>query len=139
MTTIANSLKLVPEHRAGDRIDRSVGARIRELRKLHGLSQGELGDMIGVTFQQIQKYENGKNSVRARRLYPLAKALRCRPDDFFSGLSSADAVREGAELGRIRRHSVLELVRLYDRCDGLAQTRIRELVKVIAEAQHGAR
>ena len=55
--------------------DRTVGLRIVALRKAMGLSQTELGTAVGVTFQQIQKYENGTNRVSSSRLQALAQAL----------------------------------------------------------------
>jgi transcriptional regulator with XRE-family HTH domain len=56
-------------------IDRIVSERIHERRTELGLSQPELAERVGVTFQQVQKYENGKNRVSAGRLYELAKAM----------------------------------------------------------------
>ena len=56
-------------------IDVIVGANIRHRRALVGMSQTELGDEIGVTFQQVQKYENAMNRISASRLWDCAKAL----------------------------------------------------------------
>ena len=61
--------------RSGDPRDAEIGRRMRALRLERGLSQTELGTMLGVTFQQIQKYENGKNRVSAARLFEICKAL----------------------------------------------------------------
>ena len=66
-------------------IDRHVGARIRMQRLVIGMSQTTLGDKAGITFQQIQKYENGKNRVSASRLHQIANALKVAPDFFFAG------------------------------------------------------
>lgn len=54
-----------------------VGARIRSRRKAAGLTQGQLGEAIGVTFQQVQKYEKGVNRVSATTLTTIARALGC--------------------------------------------------------------
>jgi transcriptional regulator with XRE-family HTH domain len=59
----------------GNPIDLLVGSRIRKFRKGRGMSQAQLGDMLGVTFQQVQKYENGKNRVGASRLQMISTAL----------------------------------------------------------------
>jgi transcriptional regulator with XRE-family HTH domain len=59
----------------GNPIDLLVGSRIRKFRKGRGMNQAELGEKIGVTFQQVQKYENGKNRVGASRLQMIATAL----------------------------------------------------------------
>jgi transcriptional regulator with XRE-family HTH domain len=63
-----------------------VGARIRLRRQLIGQSQETLGQRIGVTFQQVQKYERGTNRVGASRLVLIAKALGVPPTYFFEGL-----------------------------------------------------
>lgn len=64
-------------------IDRHVGARIRMQRMVRSLSQTELGGKIGVTFQQVQKYEKGKNRVSASRLQQIANTLKVTPEFFF--------------------------------------------------------
>ena len=61
-----------------DATDLAVGQRIRSLRRDANLSQTELADQIGVTFQQVQKYENGKNRVGAGRLIAIARAWMFR-------------------------------------------------------------
>lgn len=58
-----------------DALDRQIGARIRHVRKMRGLSQTQLGEAIGVTFQQVQKYERGDNRVSASTLVRVAGAL----------------------------------------------------------------
>jgi transcriptional regulator with XRE-family HTH domain len=66
-------------------IDSLVGGRIRLLRKRRKMSQEQLGKAIGVTFQQIQKYENGKNRVGASRLHRIAIALDVPITELFDG------------------------------------------------------
>jgi transcriptional regulator with XRE-family HTH domain len=62
-----------------DRLDREIGDRLRRARKLRGLTQGELGVALGVTFQQIQKYERGVNRVSTSALVLIARALEVSP------------------------------------------------------------
>jgi transcriptional regulator with XRE-family HTH domain len=69
-----------------DPIDRHVGKMLRSLRLAGGFSQTELGDMIGVQFQQIQKYETGANRIAASRLKMAADALGAPISAFFEGL-----------------------------------------------------
>lgn len=69
-----------------ERINSHVGGRVRVLRIAASLSQEKLGDAVGVTFQQIQKYEKGVNALSGPMLYACAKALRCSVSDFFTGL-----------------------------------------------------
>ena len=66
-----------------DPIDVHIAAKLRALRKKRSISQAALGAAGGVSFQQIQKYENGVNRVSASRLYKLAKALDVSILDFF--------------------------------------------------------
>lgn len=67
-------------------VDAHVGQRLRLLRKERGLSQTALAARVGVTFQQIQKYETGKNRLSASRLYRLASVLGVDVSAFFDGL-----------------------------------------------------
>src|SRR5690242_6679820 len=68
-----------------DPIDIHVGHRVRGRRITLGISQTELGDSIGVTFQQVQKYEQGKNRLAGSRMAKAAKALKVSPAYFFDG------------------------------------------------------
>lgn len=83
-----------------DRIDVLVGQRIRALRCALGMSQAELGQKVGVRFQQIQKYESGANRVSASRLLALAQTLGVPVGHFFEGIEAApegQAARAAAE------------------------------------------
>lgn len=66
-------------------LDIFIGQNLRRLRGLAGLSQEKLGDKANITFQQIQKNENGKNRVAASRLYEFSQILECDINDFFDG------------------------------------------------------
>ncbi len=72
-------------------INQHIGARIRTRRALLGMSQEKLGEAIGLTFQQVQKYEKGMNSVAAPRLYHIAQALDVPVSFFFDGLCDGGA------------------------------------------------
>jgi len=71
-------------------IDNFVGKRLRHRRRLLGLTQQSLGEMVGIRFQQIQKYECGANRVSAARLFELAEALGVPVQYFYEGLSERD-------------------------------------------------
>ena len=73
--------------RAPNKTDVAVGERVREFRKDANLSQTALADQIGVTFQQVQKYENGINRIGAGRLMQIAHALNVPITAFFDGLA----------------------------------------------------
>lgn len=74
-------------------VDLHVGARIRMRRRILGVSQERLAEDLGLTFQQVQKYERGANRVSASKLYEIAKSLQSPVDYFFEGLE--DTARGG--------------------------------------------
>lgn len=67
-------------------IDACVGQRIKERRAIVGVSQTELATNLGITFQQVQKYEKGSNRVSSSRLYEIAQILDCDLKSFFDGV-----------------------------------------------------
>ena len=71
-------------------VDRHVGARMRERRIMLGLTQQQMAELIGVTYQQAHKYEKGINRIAAGRLYAIAQALGVEVGYFFEGLQSPD-------------------------------------------------
>jgi transcriptional regulator with XRE-family HTH domain len=71
--------------RAADDIDRYVGMRLMQRREELGMGQQRLADLIGISFQQVQKYERGANRVSASRLHTLSRILKVSPGYFFEG------------------------------------------------------
>ena len=79
-------------------IDQHVGARLRLRRSMLEMSQSELGDKLGVTFQQVQKYERGTNRIGASRLFNVAKVMEVPVAYFFEGLDeSGSSELQGTE------------------------------------------
>jgi len=122
-------------------VDVHVGGRIRLRRTLLGMSQEKLGKRIGLTFQQVQKYERGTNRVGASRLYFLAKTLNVPVSFFFDDMSDETAGRSprlnepgwSYELSPMNTPETREFVRAYHRIsDRIVRKRIYELVKTIA-------
>ena len=74
-------------------IDKIVGAKVRASRLLAGLSQEKLGAAVGVSFQQVQKYENGANRISASRLQKIAEALNAPLSSFFDGAISSELTK----------------------------------------------
>ncbi len=68
------------------KVDHHVGRRVRDRRNALGMSQEKLADALGISFQQIQKYEVGTNRVAASRLWDIAKALEVDVEYFFEGI-----------------------------------------------------
>lgn len=124
-------------------VDIHVGARIRLRRTLLGMSQEKLGKQIGLTFQQVQKYERGTNRVGASRLYQLAKVLNVPVafffDDMSSEISGSDQHAHGSdqshEISLMNTPETREFVRAYHRIpDRALRKRVYELVKMISAA-----
>ena len=124
-------------------VDIHVGARIRRRRVLLGLSQEQVGHAIGLTFQQLQKYEKGTNRVSSSRLYQLAKLFGVPVSFFFddmppeiSGKAQGPAEAAAAlDDGLLAKTETLKFVRNYHRIPD-AETRryVYDLVQSIAEA-----
>jgi transcriptional regulator with XRE-family HTH domain len=80
------------KERVINKIDRKIGNQLRLRRQMMGLSQSQLANCVGITFQQIQKYEQGTNSISARRLYDLAQALEVCPLYFYEACGESSHV-----------------------------------------------
>jgi transcriptional regulator with XRE-family HTH domain len=99
-----------------DPVDVHVGARIRMRRLLLGMNQETLANALGLTFQQVQKYEGGANRVSASRLSAMAEILGVPISYFFSELAPEDGVLDPADRERrerMQRPETIELIRLY--------------------------
>jgi transcriptional regulator with XRE-family HTH domain len=81
--------------KAPDPIDRHVGSRVRMQRVLMKMSQEKLGEALGLTFQQVQKYEKGTNRIGASRLQQISKTLNVPPSFFFEGAPSVGPAGDG--------------------------------------------
>lgn len=95
----------IPPNRASS-VDKFVGQRIRDRRVMLGLSQQQMADMIGVTYQQAHKYERGINRISAGRLYEISRALNVPITFFFEGLEGVED-----EHASQRQRMCLELAR----------------------------
>lgn len=91
------------------RIDALVGGRVRTLRERRKMSQTALGEAIGVSFQQVQKYERGANRISASALFHIARTLGVSPADFFEGLSAeGDGVLEWSTMSDPQLRGLLD-------------------------------
>ena len=128
-------------------IDVHVGSRVRLRRTLLGMSQERLGEAIGLTFQQVQKYERGANRIGASRLYDLSRVLDVPVSFFFddiapdkaegreAGTGPVDRAAPAGEPDPMMRRETLELVRAYYRIpDAQIRRRLFDLTKAIANA-----
>lgn len=115
-------------------IDVHVGGRLRQRRLFVGMTQTALGDAVGLTFQQIQKYETGRNRIGSSRLYELAKVLDVPVSYFFrkidanltgKGRSGRRRSRPTLSEFRIDRET-MELIRAYYK---IKSTRVRDSIR----------
>jgi transcriptional regulator with XRE-family HTH domain len=109
--------------------DRYVGNRIRERRVMLGLSQQQMAEMIGVTYQQAHKYERGINRISAGRLFEIAQVLGVPVDYFFDGLGNAVS---GTDM-RDRQRMCLEVARNFSQIDNKRhQEALSQLARALA-------
>ena len=85
---------MVKRRGAADAVDKHVGSRIRMRRMMLGMSQEKLANGLGLTFQQVQKYESGTNRIGASRLLRISQILQVPVSFFFEGLPHASGQRE---------------------------------------------
>ena len=131
------------DDRSPNPVDLHVGARVRMRRRLRGVSQEKLADSLGLTFQQVQKYERGANRISASKLYEIAASLQTPVGYFFEGLadpSSAGESRAGEVSSEQMVHDFLmtteglELASLFPRLRrGRLRRRLLDLVRAIVE------
>lgn len=132
-------------------IDVHVGSRVRLRRTLLGMSQEKLGDAIGLTFQQVQKYERGANRIGASRLWDLSRVLDVPVSFFFDDMVEGTASQSPRMLIGVEepqpfdadpmtKRETLELVRAYYRItDPQVRKRVFELAKALASASEANR
>ena len=112
-------------------VDVHVGSKIREARILHGMSQSALAELLGITFQQLQKYESAHNRVSCSRLYAISLILDVPVQMFFSGAGSVTGVPHIEEpSGR----ETLNLVSAYSRLSPALRKSISKTAKSLADS-----
>jgi len=137
-------------------VDVHVGSRVRQRRTLLGMSQEKLGEAVGLTFQQIQKYERGTNRIGASRLYEFSRILDVPPAYFFEDMPEETATGKGAKAKKgqkgladggqaafggaaadpLVKRETLELVRAYYKIsDPKVRKRLFELTKAVAREE----
>lgn len=133
------------EERATNAVDMRLGQRLRARRLELSMSQEQLAERLGLTFQQVQKYEKGINRVAASRLFEIAAALDAPVSHFFEGLSAVrpDGLAEDGPTPYL--HDELAnpdgraLVELFARIKSpKLRRRVVELLRVLVEDEEGA-
>ena len=129
-------------------VDVYVGSKVKSRRLILGLSQEELATAIGLTFQQIQKYERGTNRISVSRLVDICKVLKVQIDYFFdNSLFStrggkakgfSDTKQEALEPDPLMKRDVLELVRAYSKIKSpRLKKQILEMAKAMSVSGNG--
>src|SRR6478609_8442327 len=132
-----------PKTETPNPIDVRVGARLRLRRNMLGLTQEKLGEAIGLTFQQVQKYERGANRMGASRLHDLSRVLDVPVSFFFDDMDPvrapaipagfAEPAAEPFDSDPLRRRETVELVSAYYRIDDPAlRRRLFDLARALA-------
>ena len=115
-------------------MDIALGAAVRIRRRTIGISQEALAEQCGVSFQQIQKYENGANRISFSRLVQIARALKCRVVDLMDVLDAPDRDASGGDLDlltRVRTPGALELLSAYERMTPDARSSLVTLLRAL--------
>ena len=128
-------------------IDHHVGQRLRQRRRLLGLTQQKLAEAVNIRFQQIQKYESGANRISASRLWSLSRALDIPVSYFFEGLNGLDpemashgdhhnGVANGHATGTevFNQQETIDLVRAYYNLKDEPRRRLLDLAKAMSGA-----
>ncbi|MEL6424478.1 MAG: helix-turn-helix transcriptional regulator [Pseudomonadota bacterium] len=122
------------------RVDEHVGQRIRHRRWMIGMTQQKLAELIGIKFQQVQKYETGTNRVSASRLWDISHAMDVPVSFFFEGLDPDDqhdaleALQEKPRGDLLVDREAQELVRSYYQIPEEQRRRLFDLARVLSES-----
>lgn len=120
-----------------DPMDIALGAAVRIRRKTLGISQEALAEQCGVSFQQVQKYENGANRISFSRLVQIARALQCRVVDLLEVLDAPDREQPADidMLSRMRTPGAVELLTAYEQLNSDSRTALVGLLRTLASQQ----
>lgn len=146
-TTVQEWIRSMPRPRPDEEgpnpIDIHVGGKVKSRRLMLGLSQEDLADAIGLTFQQVQKYERGTNRISVSRLVDIAKALKIPFGYFLDGSGAqkrpalrgvSDNAQETFESDPMTRKDVLDLVRAYS---AIRKPQLKKQLLEMAKAMAG--
>lgn len=131
-------------------IDVAIGAKIRQLRILRGITQEKLGEALGLTFQQCQKYERGGNRISGSRIFDLCQFFGIQANDLFADIPASSAAQSPAHLAKtgakpiqsihsIASHDrvVLETAKLMLSLDEGPRRKVHHIVKEIVKLASG--
>jgi transcriptional regulator with XRE-family HTH domain len=125
-----------PSNKTPDPLDVALGAAVRIRRRTIGMSQESLAEQCGVSFQQIQKYENGANRISFSRLVQIARALRCRVIDLMDVLDPPSAEIGGnlEQFGGARAGGTADLLNAFERLTPEARAALVSFLHTLVQA-----
>ena len=115
-------------------VDVHVGKQLALARHAQGLNQSEVARMLGLTFQQIQKYETGMNRISASRLWDIAATLGVPVQYFFDGLDEANTTAANQPDDLLADKEALDLIRSYYAIPENQRRRLFDLARVLSDA-----
>ena len=122
-------------------VDIYVGQRLRQRREMRGMPQKELARQLGISFQQVQKYESGANRISASKLWELCCVLDVAPGYFFEGISGAAASpspsslpQENTDSGQADSRNARQILDLNHNFQRIPNTRVRRQVVQLVKA-----
>ncbi len=124
-------------------IDKHIASKLKIIRSQSGVTQNELGELVGVTFQQIQKYETGLNKVSASRLYEICRVLNKPINSFFEDIQIEEGYynfeftpeEEVANQDNLRKKEILHLIKLFNKAQNEdVRARIIDLVDSVVKS-----
>lgn len=114
-------------------VDIHVGSRVREARSLKGMSQEQLGVILGISFQQVQKYEKGTNRIGSSRLWDICRTLEIPVDFLFDGLDDDNPLNRPIPRKTLKLAHQIESIP-----DGIIRNQILQLIKACATSPEPA-
>ena len=136
MSRAAKAMRRTAKDDGPEPVDIHVGQRLRLARKLAGLSQGNLGDGIGVSFQAVQKYERGENRLSASKLYAAARIVNQSVSYFFDDIKDAPKAKAGYSFS----DDEIQLIQSFRRVpDEVLRRQLVEMAKIIGNDRPVAR
>ena len=130
------------DERAANAVDKKVGQRVRSRRLEIGMSQERLAELLGVTFQQVQKYEKGVNRIAVGRLLDIANALEISASRFFDGLERRGVAEDGQDYvnDALATPEGAQLMALFATIKSQKiRRKVLELVRTLADDERGKR
>lgn len=109
-----------------------VSHRLKNKRCIMGLSQQDLATAVGVSIQQIQKYERGTNRISAGKLYEFSKLLKITPNDFFTEIKEEEEIEDALKTNKVTETEMIRLIKVFGNLKGMVNKKTcNEIITLI--------